>query len=466
MPNIDRKSGKEKKPHQVFISYRNDENVGGADRKTAELICKTLESHGITCWIAPRDIMSGKDWTDAISLAINQAKLLLVVLSSRSEKSRFVKREVNLADDKEVPIIPFCIEEIKLQGGLGLVLKNHQLFNAYPGPVQNHLKPLVQDVCAHLGIKNNQPLYPKESSTDLKKAEEPNKPTSKKISDPKRYKKKESSLQSTSPKEKTQIKFLEQDLEPVSKKAKRRYLNEKKHWETEFGEDIFMIHIPMGEFIMGSDEAEDDQKPEHKVFLSSYWIGRYPVTFDQYDWYCKETGKTKPDDKGWGRGNRPVIRVTWHDAMEFCQWISKKTGLEFALPTEAQWEKAARGTEGLKYPWGEEFNPKNCNILESALRKTTPVTNHSKDSSPYGCCDMAGNVWEWCQDFYHSHYYREEEYHNPTGPKQGAYRVLRGGSWNYSSEYCQTTCRMNFQPEKNFSNAGFRLAIIFKNLIL
>jgi formylglycine-generating enzyme required for sulfatase activity len=219
-----------------------------------------------------------------------------------------------------------------------------------------------------------------------------------------------------------------------------------------------MIYIPAGKFIMGANDGEDDEKPPHEVGLDGYWMGKYEVTFDQYDRYCQETGKAKTDDRGWGRENRPVIHVSWSDAGAYCDWLSQKTGLKFDLPSEAQWEKAARGSRGFRYPWGNDFDENKCNSDESGLKKTMPVGTYPLGKSPYGCMDMAGNVWEWCSDWYNKEYYKNNSpAMNPQGATADIYRVLRGGSWLDQSVSLRCVARYFNNPWDYWSSSGFRV---------
>ncbi|MCX6582825.1 MAG: formylglycine-generating enzyme family protein, partial [Candidatus Aminicenantes bacterium] len=235
--------------------------------------------------------------------------------------------------------------------------------------------------------------------------------------------------------------------------------NENDSWEAFYEDyDVTMIHIPPGKFMMGADDGFDNEKPLHEVDLDGYWIGKYEVTFAQYDLYCEVTGKEKPGDEGWGREKRPVIHVSWADAAAYCRWISQETGLTFQLPTEAQWEKAARGSRGIRYPWGNEFDKNKCNSGESDLQKTMPVGSYPLGKSPYGCMDMAGNVWEWCSDWYDENYYKESPGKNPQGPAGGSRRVLRGGRWVVVAPGCRAACRFDFFPAVRDSGAGFRLS--------
>ena len=205
--------------------------------------------------------------------------------------------------------------------------------------------------------------------------------------------------------------------------------NEKGFWEADYGDEIIMVYIPAGQFIMGSNNGENDEKPPHNVYLDAYWMGKHEVTFAQFDKYCEETVRERPADRDWGRGKRPVINVSWDDARAYCDWLSKKNGLGFNLPTEAQWEKSARGIDKRKYPWGnhEPYHDgkwyANYRARDSRDKRgedgalyTAPVGSYLHGSSPYGLLDMAGNVWEWCSDWYDFNYYKTTRKALKTAP--------------------------------------------------
>ncbi len=258
----------------------------------------------------------------------------------------------------------------------------------------------------------------------------------------------------------------------IGSKAKNVYKNQKGFWEAEFECGIIMVYIQQGEFQMGSDNGKNNEKPIRSVYLDGYWIGKYEVTFDQFDKFCKEQKIIEPDDEGWGRDQRPVINISWEDAMAYCQWLSKRIGCNFRLPIEAEWEKAARGTDGRLYPWGNSppsgnkanfaanipnFDRRN-NTIDQKSKYATPIGSYPEGSSPYGAMDMAGNVYEWCLDWYSSS--------NPTSlkkdlqsPKSGTYRVLRGGSWFSGSRCLRTTFRTSAKPTSRYFHIGFRLCI-------
>jgi len=170
----------------------------------------------------------------------------------------------------------------------------------------------------------------------------------------------------------------------------------------------FML-VPQGKFLMGATDedrgARPDEKPQHGIHLGAYYIAKYPVTVAQYRDYCDAVGSKMPslgDD--FSAGDYPMVNVSWHDALAYCRWLSRVSGRRIMLPTEAQWEKAARGTDGRRYPWGnEEPDDWLCNFSKH-VGHTTPVDEYPHGVSPYGCHDMVGNVWEWCSDWYGEDY--------------------------------------------------------------
>jgi formylglycine-generating enzyme required for sulfatase activity len=187
-----------------------------------------------------------------------------------------------------------------------------------------------------------------------------------------------------------------------------------------------MCFVPAGEFIMGSNDGNEVEQPQRKVYLDAYWMYKHDVTVAQYLKHCRETGRTMPTQPDWGwKEDHPMVNVSWEDAQAYADWAGVR------LPTEAQWEKAARGTDGRQYPWGNTFDPSKavCSVAPRREQSTAPVGSIPSDASPYGCLDMAGNVSEWCSDWYVSNYYLTAPNRNPPGPQSGdGYRCLRGGS--------------------------------------
>ncbi|HLP48215.1 MAG TPA: SUMF1/EgtB/PvdO family nonheme iron enzyme, partial [Candidatus Kapabacteria bacterium] len=426
---------------QVFISYSNENET---DRQVADKIYDTLKARGIPCWVAHRDIDAGQNWPDEISKAISNSRAMIVVLSEYTQKSRYVGREVTQAADENLTIIPFCIEKVSLSGGLKLLLSNCQWINAFPHLQDKDVDRLVETLHRNLGIESRETFKKVEKlpEVDIKSTE-------KKVHHAKKSLRLKPVLAAAliiiavialfiyiS----QWVNYREPSPEPdfindLKSKGWGIKNNENGFWEAFYKTyDFTMIYIPPGKFMMGADNGNKDEKPVHEVGLDGYWIGKYEVTFAQFDQYCEEIGrKMKPDDEDWGREKRPVINVSWDDAVAYCKWLSQETGLTFQLPTEAQCEKAARGTEGLVYPWGNEFDKNKCNSSASGANGTVPVGTYPSGKSPYGCMDMAGNVWEWCSDWYDKDYYKNSPAKNPRGPSTGTYRALRGGSWYYRS---------------------------------
>ena len=182
------------------------------------------------------------------------------------------------------------------------------------------------------------------------------------------------------------------------------------------------------------------------------------MTFAQYDRFASETGRPLPSDEGWGRGERPAINVSWNDADAYCRWLSAKTGRTFRLPTEAEWEKAAR----FKFPWGgAEPDRKKANFKKGndGFDHTAPVGSFPQGISSYGILDMAGNVWEWVHDWYDPRFYAESPADNPSGPATGQARVVRGGSWQNSAPLIRSANRSSEKPDNRLNILGFRVVM-------
>ncbi len=231
-----------------------------------------------------------------------------------------------------------------------------------------------------------------------------------------------------------------------------------------------LVRVPAGEFLMGSDpakdkHADDDEQPQHTVYLSEYYIGKYPVTNAQYAAFVKATRHKSAAWKGIPRGkeDHPVVDVSWRDAVAFCQWVSEKSGYDVKLPTEAQWEKAARGAGGRIYPWDNKWDAARANTKEGGPGDTTPVGKYSPaGDSPYGAADMSGNVWEWCADWWKEDEYKkraDKQVRDPQGPQQGSRHVFRGGSYYY--DYIHARCAFRYRfivPGRWNVGFGFRVA--------
>ncbi len=223
---------------------------------------------------------------------------------------------------------------------------------------------------------------------------------------------------------------------------------------------IEWIDIPAGKYIMGSDStnrSRDNDETLHEVFVSAFTMSRYEVTFEHYDAYCETFGIKKPDDSGFGRGNRPVINVNWYDAVAFADWMNCR------LPTEAEWEYACRAGTSTMFYTGNCIDSSQANfdgnarIIKGCLRsmplnKTMPVGSYPPNA--WGLYDMHGNAWEWCSDWHGEYTTRVET--DPKGPFAGTFKIRRGGGWFSDAKYCRSANRSTENPVFGES-IGFRL---------
>ena len=221
------------------------------------------------------------------------------------------------------------------------------------------------------------------------------------------------------------------------------------------------LYVPAGEFIMGSKDddpdADSDEKPQHTVTLDGFRIMQTEVTNEQYRKCVQDGACRAPTTCDWGeptyadssKADHPVVCVSWQDAQAYCEWTGKQ------LPTEAEWEKAARGSDGQKYPWGDSAPDCDKAQYSACGAGTVVVGSKPAGASPYGALDMAGNVWEWCQDWYGSGYYASSPQRDPQGPDSGESRVARGGSWYFNEGFVRAANRGGLGPDFHF-DVGFR----------
>lgn len=235
-----------------------------------------------------------------------------------------------------------------------------------------------------------------------------------------------------------------------------------------------MVALKGGRYEMGcsvqDDQCQSDEKPQHRVTLDSFSIGKHEVTFGQYDFYCQQVADCQlPDDEGWGRGTRPVINVSWNDAEAYIRWLKQQTDEPFRLCTEAEWEYAARAGSSTKYYWGNQPSGQHANGAsqdtgfswadwpDDDFKNAAPVGSYKANA--WGLYDMSGNVYEWVGDWYGKDYYRNSPTSNPQGPAEGTYRVLRGGSWDLNARCLRSGDRSRGRPDNRGNLIGFRLCL-------
>jgi formylglycine-generating enzyme required for sulfatase activity len=224
---------------------------------------------------------------------------------------------------------------------------------------------------------------------------------------------------------------------------------------------MVMVEIPAGEFEMGKeDDLVGADSPRHTVYLDTYWIDKTDVTNEMFA-KCVQAGKCTfniqhaATEIHYGNpdyADHPVVYVTWYQAVEYCQWAGRR------LPTEAEWEKAARGTDGRIYPWGRKPADSTLANYNDMVGDTTPVGSYPLGASPYGLLDMAGNVRQWVADWFSDLFYRNSPLQNPLGPGMGEKRVLRGGSFKDPANGVRVTVRFGHVPGSAGMNRGFRCA--------
>lgn len=227
--------------------------------------------------------------------------------------------------------------------------------------------------------------------------------------------------------------------------------------------DEELVLIPAGSFLRGTDVGGLDERPPREIFLDAFQIDRYEVTNSQYSQFAAATGHRKagPPSRyaknvSKMRGpNQPAIYVSWDDAVAYCHWKGRR------LPTEAEWEKAMRGTDGRLWPWGNEELPDGANWarVNDGFEASAPAGAFKEDRSPYGVMDGAGNVMEWVQDWYSEGYYKEAPEKNPPSPEYGVYRTLRGGGYTTTGGDLRLTSRSKMVPDFRDETIGFRCAV-------
>ncbi|MCA9925665.1 MAG: SUMF1/EgtB/PvdO family nonheme iron enzyme, partial [Anaerolineales bacterium] len=369
-------------PRQIFISHAHQ------DAEFAARLAADLQAHGWEIWMAPDSIQPGEKWVEAINRGLAESGVFLLVLTENAINSRWVVSETNVAIGMEHR------EELRLFMLAKESVNAPPLWQAYQHiAMRSNYDRGFNQLLRALDPGRNRPQRPSEvKSRDFAEA-----------------------------------KVIKSPRPKPDETAKNSFVDAKTGKE--------MIRIPAGEFLYGENKE--------KSYLDEFWIAKTPVTNAEYARFVAGTKHEPPQHWGGSQppadiANHPVVYVSWHDAKAFAKWAGAK------LPTEQQWEKAARGVDGRNYPWGNEWRKNHCNTSETGINATTPVGQFSpQGDSPYGCVDMSGNVWEWTES-------KREE-----GSDR---RVLRGGSWNNDPADVRCANRGSNAPDDRLGNIGFRLA--------
>lgn len=221
-----------------------------------------------------------------------------------------------------------------------------------------------------------------------------------------------------------------------------------------------MVRIPEGWFLMGSDTGQDNERPVHRVWIDAFELAVCQATNADYARFLAATSHRKPlhwGDPTFSHPEQPVVAPSWFDAVAYCEWLSRSTGRGYRLPTEAEWERAARGgLEQKAYPWGDE--PPESLSNYAARWKAAPEPVGRAERNEFGLCDIGANVHEWCSDWFSADHYAASPERNPQGPSEGTRRSSRGGSWRHYTKISRCAARSSIPPEFQYADYGFRVA--------
>jgi formylglycine-generating enzyme len=225
-----------------------------------------------------------------------------------------------------------------------------------------------------------------------------------------------------------------------------------------------LTRIPAGWFLMGCDAGQDNEKPVHRVWIDEFLLSARQVTNTDYERFLRKTASLPPPfwaDPAFNHPQQAIVGVSWYEATRYCEWLSASAGRKFRLPTEAEWERAARGGhDQALFPWGDTPPQSLPNYADRCAKhwQTGPEPVGSGESNGYGLYNMCDNVHEWCSDWYAPDYYSISPERNPRGPETGARRASRGGSWRHHIKISRCAARSSIPPEFKYADYGFRVA--------
>jgi formylglycine-generating enzyme required for sulfatase activity len=465
--------------HIVFISHASE------DKAVADQVCAALENAGVRCWIAPRDINAGANWAKSILDAILTTKLMVLIYSKHTAKSPHVRREIERAVHRDIPIAPLRVENVMPEGDMEYFLSSSHWSDLFPGPIEQQIEKVPAKVCALLGIEPKAARRSKERPAE-KVETVPETPLPRKnrtvafaiagavlviaLCTGAFYHLKHAAPQSV--------------IKPVPPQPERKNL---------FGSlGIEWVEIIPQTFQMGSPPTERDREPietRHSVTLTkTFFIAKHEITQGQWQKvmdesftdHCARVGMADVAGEG---DNYPMYFISWTEASDFCHKLSQLSGQHVRLPTEAEWEFAARARSTSTYCFGDDsaqlkeyawfadnsgkspidsrnlITTKGQRGLNEALRTADGATHQvgTLKANAYGLNDMNGNVWEWCEDMFAP--YTAEAMTNPmvTSSPGTPMHIARGGSWAAGAGLCRSATRYAFRPDFRGNTVGFRI---------
>jgi formylglycine-generating enzyme required for sulfatase activity len=431
---------------RVFLCHSSQ------DKPAVRTLYHRLRAEGVVPWLDEEDLVPGQYWRDEIPKAVRAADVVLVCLSRQSlPRAGYVHKEIKLALDvaDEQPegsifMIPVRLEECPIPDRLS----NIHYVNLFE---ERGYERLLRAL--HLRADQQGRVIAPGSER------EPALPLPEPV-----------------------------QLAPAPAPLPRPHLKQPEPPVVELAPGVTMefVEVPAGPFLMGSSDddpdARDDEKPQHELTLPTYWIGKTPVTNAQFRSFVEGDGyrnqdywtadgwkwragqkRTQPffwNDSRWNGAAYPVVGIAWYEAMAYAAWLSAQTGEDCRLPSEAEWEKAARGPDGRIYPWGNQWEAGRCHSKEAGKEDTTPVGSYPAGASPYGALDMVGNVWEWTCSQYRSYPYDPKNGREDVSNPAGKVFTLRGGSWHPSKTYAHCAARDGLNPDDGYSSHdGFRVLL-------
>ena len=398
--------------NHVFICYARE------DESFVLQLAENLKGRGVPVWLDQWDIQPGSDWDRSIDDAIYACAKFIIVLSPQAVESREVRGELRIALDKHKPIIPVIHSACQIPRQL-LIIQYVDFASRRPDD-EAALRQLLRTLATATtdsGVAKQVEATDRQGSTPQRVPQEP------------------------------------------QTKLKPGIVFRDKLKDGSEGPE--MVVIQAGTFRMGDIQGDccEHERPVHTVRIPKpFAIGRYEVKFEEYDQFAAATGRKLPGDEGWGRDRLPVINVSWTDAMDYAEWLSHQTAKRYRLPTEAEWEYAARAGTETGYWWGNEMKPDMANCNGGARwggKQTSPVG--FLQPNPFGLYDTAGNVAEWVEDCWHDNYEGAPTNGSAWEAKDVRWRVVRGGSWNDNAENLRSSSRSRNDAAFQLNHIGFRL---------